>query len=91
MEEIGAALARARLARGESQRQVAERIGAHPQTIARIEKGVPGVSAGSLLALLHMYGAKDLLWKLADDTEQTQRLAMRAATGSGRARRSTKE
>jgi transcriptional regulator with XRE-family HTH domain len=77
LQEIGAAIGRARRARGETQRMAAERIGAHPQTISRLERGDPGVSAGSLLALLKLYGHDKAVWSLAEDTEQTQLLAMR--------------
>lgn len=77
LKAIGEALTRARLARGDTQQVAAERIGAHAQTVARMERGEPGVAAGALLGLLAIYGHDKTVWQLAEDTQQTTLLAMR--------------
>lgn len=53
---IGAALRRARVARGESQAALARRVGIAERTLRDAEKGDPGVSAGTLLGLLWAVG-----------------------------------
>ena len=53
---LGAEARAARTSRGEGQASAAARLGVHVQTIARIESGEPGVSAGHLLGMLALYG-----------------------------------
>lgn len=84
---IGEAVRRARLARGDTQGRAAERIGAHVQTVRRIESGEPGVSAGHLLGMLAIYGRKEQLFALAEDDEQTRILAGRLIPERARTRR----
>jgi len=67
LREIGQAIRRARVARGETQSDAAEKIGAHVQTVGRIEKGEPGVTSGHLLSLLALYGRTPQLMALAAD------------------------
>lgn len=56
LREIGGALRRARVARGESQAALAHRLGVAERTLRSAEQGEPGVSAGTLLALLWSVG-----------------------------------
>ncbi|MCZ2497961.1 helix-turn-helix domain-containing protein [Xylophilus sp. Kf1] len=55
IKDLGAAAKAARLEAGEGQSAAAARLGVHVQTIARIESGEPGVSAGHLFGLLALY------------------------------------
>lgn len=80
LQQIGQAVRRARMARGDTQQVAAQRIGAHAELVSRIERGEPGVAAGSLLALLDIYGQGRTLWQLAEDTPETQRLAVQKLT-----------
>ncbi|MBC5768184.1 helix-turn-helix domain-containing protein [Ramlibacter albus] len=54
--QLGAAAKEARLAAGEGQAVAAARLGVHVQTIARIERGEPGVAVGHVLGMLALYG-----------------------------------
>ena len=56
IKELGAAAKAARLNAAEGQSTAAAKLGVHVQTIARIESGEPGVSAGHLYGLLALYG-----------------------------------
>ena len=71
LEQIGQSIRRARLARGETQQQAAERLGVMRQTIARIEAGRPEVACGHVLGLLATYGSREAIFDLARDSEQT--------------------
>jgi transcriptional regulator with XRE-family HTH domain len=53
---MAAAAKQARLAAGEGQATAATRLGVHVQTIARIERGEPGVAVGHVLGMLALYG-----------------------------------
>jgi DNA-binding XRE family transcriptional regulator len=54
--ELAAAAKQARVEAGEGQATAAARLGVHVQTIARIERGEPGVAIGHVLGLLALYG-----------------------------------
>jgi transcriptional regulator with XRE-family HTH domain len=90
VEEIGLALARARLARGDTQQVAAERCGVHWQTISRIERGDPRVAVGTVFAVLVIYGQAARLFDLAQDTEATKVLMRRAVPLRGRGRTATR-
>jgi len=60
LRKIGAALRRARVARGESQAALAHRMGVAERTLRDAEKGDPGVSSGTLLGLLWAVGLSGL-------------------------------
>jgi len=78
VEEIGRALARARLARGDTQQIAAQRCGVHWQTISRIERGDARVAVGTVFAVLVVYGMGRRLFELAEDDEATKILMQRA-------------
>lgn len=63
---LGENLALARLRRKESQRQWAGRIGVSVPTLARMERGDPGVGAGIYATALWMIGRAGALEELAD-------------------------
>lgn len=65
LRDLGASLARARLARGDTQKVAAERCGLHAQTIARIEQGDPAVAIGKVFSLMHIYGQGGRIHELA--------------------------
>jgi len=69
LRDLGANLARARLARGDTQRTAAERCGLHPQTVARIERGDPGVAIGKVFSVMHIYGQGSRVHELARTDE----------------------
>lgn len=56
LRKIGLALRRARVARGESQAALAQRMGVAERTLRDAEKGNPGVASGTLLGLLWAVG-----------------------------------
>lgn len=89
LEAIGAAVRRARLARGDTQERAAERLGVHVQTIRRIEEGQPEVAVGHVFGLLSIYGRGRELFALAEDDEQTRILMSRQLPKQGRRRRTS--
>ncbi|MDB5969234.1 MAG: hypothetical protein JWQ90_1684 [Hydrocarboniphaga sp.] len=86
LARLGAALRRARIARNESQRALAQRLGIGERTLRVAEKGDPGVSAGVLLTLLWAVGLGPLS---APVSEQAARAA--ASNAKTRARRKAQD
>lgn len=62
---LGEHLALARVRRKESQRHWAQRLGVSVPTLARLERGDPGVSTGILATALWMVGGVQALGDLA--------------------------
>lgn len=59
LAELGARVARARRARGLSQRDLAKQAGIAPNTLLALERGAPGSSIGNLVLVLdalHLLG-----------------------------------
>lgn len=65
LARLGEHLALARVRRKESQREWAARLGVSVPTLARLERGDPGVSAGILATALWMMGRVQALGDLA--------------------------
>ncbi len=65
LARLGEHLALARVRRKESQRDWAQRLGVSVPTLARLERGDPGVSAGILATALWMMGRVQALGDLA--------------------------
>jgi DNA-binding XRE family transcriptional regulator len=80
----GEAMRRARLARNEGIKTVAERLGVHAQTISRLEKGDPGVSSGVFLAAMAQYGKLAELFTMAEDSAETEILLRKGLPQRGR-------
>ena len=77
--QLGSALRRARVARNESQRALAERLGIAERTLRAVEKGDPKVSAGVLVSLLWAVGLGPLSAPIIEQ-------AMRAAASGAKTR-----
>lgn len=56
LQRTGAAIRAARIARGESQAALAQRLGMTAVTLRQAEQGAPGVSSGILFTLLWALG-----------------------------------
>lgn len=84
LRALGAQMSRARLARGDTQQVAAQRCGLHPQTIARIERGEPGVGVGHLFALMTTYGLGQRLFELSRLDEETELLLSKRLPSRGR-------
>ena len=84
--QLGSALRRARVARNESQRALAERLGIAERTLRAVEKGDPKVSAGVLVTVLWAVGLGPLS---APVSEQAMRAA--ASDAKTRARRKVQD
>lgn len=82
--DLGSACSLARLARGDTQAQAAERCGFHMQTVARIESGDPSVAISKVFTLLSYYGLGSRLFDLSQTDEVTQVLIERAVAKRGR-------
>ena len=65
LARLGEHLALARVRRKESQREWAGRLGVSVPTLARLERGDPGVSAGILATALWMMGRVQALGEMA--------------------------
>jgi transcriptional regulator with XRE-family HTH domain len=85
--DLGAALRDARLARGRTQRDAAERARVSVRTLHRIETGDVAVAFGSWLAVIESLGLQHLLAPLAQRANDSVGEALRAARGPKRARR----
>ncbi len=83
MKQLGKSLARARLARRDTQEVAGERLGVHAQTIARIERGDPRVAIGTVFAMMTFYGRTDALQALAEDDDVTVTLAQQTLPKRG--------
>lgn len=77
--ELGTALRRARVARNESQRALAARLGIAERTLRDAEKGNPTISSGVLITLLWAVGLGPVSHAVSDR-------AARAAASSGKTR-----
>lgn len=71
LADLGRDIAIARKRRRLSAASLAERVFTTRPTIARIEKGDPGVSIGTVLTTLHMLGLLDRLADIADPEADT--------------------
>ena len=74
MAELGEQIKLARLRRNLSQQQVCERAGISRPTLREIERGAPGVSVGTLTAVLHVLGLEKDIALIARDDELGRRL-----------------
>jgi transcriptional regulator with XRE-family HTH domain len=83
LKQIGKSLARARLARRDTQEIAGQRCGVHAQTIARIERGDPRVAIGTVFAMMTLYGRNDALLALAEDDDATVSLAQQTLPKRG--------
>ncbi|PKO59079.1 MAG: hypothetical protein CVU24_16045 [Betaproteobacteria bacterium HGW-Betaproteobacteria-18] len=83
---LGAHISRARRARGDTQQLAAERCGLHPQTIARIERGDPGVAIGKVFSVLHLYGQAHRIQELTKTDDATEILYRHHLPKRGRRR-----
>lgn len=68
-EELGAALARLRIARGVKQDQAALRAGISRNTAYRLEKGAPGIAIGQILRYLDAIAPGKTLAALLNETD----------------------
>lgn len=84
--QLGIALRRARVARNESQRALATRLGIAERTLRDAEKGDPTISSGVLITLLWAVGLGPLSTPLSD---QAARAA--ASSANTRARRKVQD
>lgn len=66
LKQLGLDLRRARLRRGMSVADLAVRAGSSPSTIARLEKGEPGVGISTLADILVVFGLVERLSDLID-------------------------
>lgn len=78
---LGVALRRVRVARNESQRALAQRMGIAERTLRAVEQGDPRVSAGVLITLLWSVGLGPLS---APISEQAALVAARGANTRSR-------
>ena len=83
---LGKHLARARLARGDTQKVTGERCGLHPQTIARIEAGDATVGISKVFTLMALYGMAERLFELARTDEATEILYRKHLPSRGRSK-----
>lgn len=74
LAELGTQLRLARLRRRLSQQQVCDRAGISRPTLREIERGAPGVSLGTLAAVLQVLGLEKDIALLAGDDELGRRL-----------------
>lgn len=66
--QLGDRLRLARLRRGQTAQQVAERAGMTPMTLRGIERGAPGATIGAYLAVMQVLGLQhDIAKLIADD------------------------
>lgn len=65
--ELGENIRLARLRRNLSIRIIAERVGVSVNTVASLEKGLPGVSIGVVANVLHALGLAEDIGSLAKD------------------------
>lgn len=79
LRRIGRTIEYARKARGDTAAILADRLGVHRQTVARLETGDTGVAAGLVFQALHVYGLTDRLFDLSKPDLVSQSLAQRAA------------
>jgi transcriptional regulator with XRE-family HTH domain len=87
LKVLGANLRTARLRRGLSARDVAERIGVERHTVADAEKGKPSTAIGVYAGLLWTLGLIDQLAVIADPGTDDEGRALALAREPKRARR----
>ncbi|WP_156843194.1 helix-turn-helix domain-containing protein [Novosphingobium aquimarinum] len=90
LKRLGRDLRSARLRRGISVADLAVRAGTSPSTIARLEKGDPGVGIGTLSDILVVFGLTDRLADLVEVRKDelgmaldAQRLPRRGKSSAG--------
>ena len=74
LAELGEHVKLARLRRNLSQQQVCERAGISRPTLRAIEQGSPGISLGTLVAVLQVLGLEKGITLIARDDELGRRL-----------------
>lgn len=74
LAELGEHVKLARLRRNLSQQQVCERAGISRPTLRAIEQGSPGISLGTLIAVLQVLGLEQSITLIARDDELGRRL-----------------
>ena len=89
LKRLGRDLRSARLRRGISVADLAVRAGTSPSTIARLEKGDPGVGIGTLSDILVVFGLTDRLADLVDARKDELGMALDAQRLPRRGRSST--
>ena len=87
LEHLGGHLALARKRRRESLRGWAARLGVSVSTVARLEKGDPGVGVGVYAAALWLVGRVHALSDLADPALDQGALLISLREAEGRSRR----
>jgi transcriptional regulator with XRE-family HTH domain len=88
LAELGEQIRLARLRRYLSQQQVCERAGISRPTLRAIERGSPGISLGTLAAVLQVLGLEKSIILIARDDELGRRLQdARLETPKQRSRR----
>ena len=70
-ERLGARLALARKAHGETLEEMATKLGVSPATLRRLEAGSPGTSLGMLFNVLRHFGMESDIDKLAPLDERS--------------------
>jgi transcriptional regulator with XRE-family HTH domain len=98
LRRLGRDLRSARLRRGISVADLAVRAGTSPSTIARLEKGDPGVGVGTLSDILVVFGLIDRLADLVDARKDelgialdAKRLPRRGRSSAGTRRAGSKQ
>lgn len=77
LSQLGLLVSQARLARGDTLQQAADRIGVHRSTVAKVERGDVAVGVGVVFSVLNCYGMAERLFELSRPDAETTLLAMR--------------
>ncbi len=88
LKNVGRNLRLARVRRGQTIQQVANRIGTGPRAIRDAESGKASTGVAVYAALLWAYGLLDSIEKLADPLSDLEGLALSASKEGKRARKS---
>ncbi|WP_273795211.1 helix-turn-helix domain-containing protein [Brucella intermedia] len=86
LERLGRDIRNARLRRGIAVADLAVRAGTSPSTIARLERGDPGVAIGTLADILVVLGLLERFADLIDISKDELGLALAAEQGPRRGR-----
>ena len=86
LERLGQDIRNARLRRGIAVADLAVRAGTSPSSVARLEKGDPGVAIGTLADILVVLGLLERLADLVDIRKDDLGLALAAEHGPRRGR-----
>ena len=86
LERLGHDVRNARLRRGIAVADLAVRAGTSPSSIARLERGDPGVAIGTLADVLVVFGLLERLADLVDIRKDDLGLALAAEHGPRRGR-----